>query len=66
MEPMRADGSSCTLDGIIRMVSITSKERFDDVAPDNPDGGVDYVYRGYSYVIAVGEHTFLVRIYDTE
>ena len=43
-----------------------NKERFDDVAPENPDGTVDYAYRGYNYVIAVGEHTFLVRIYDTE
>jgi hypothetical protein len=48
------------------MASIISKERFDDVAPENPDGTVDYTYRGYNYVIAVGEQNFLVRIYDTE
>lgn len=48
------------------MTSITSKERFDDVAPENPDGTVDYAYRGFNYVITVDECVFQVRTYDDE
>lgn len=48
------------------MTSITSKERFDDVAPENPDGTVDYAYHGFNYVIAVDESVFQVRMYDDE
>jgi hypothetical protein len=48
------------------MTSIISKERFDDVAEENPDGTVDYAYRGFNYVIAVEECIFHVRIYDHE
>ncbi len=48
------------------MVSITSKVRFDDLAPQNPDGTFDYVYSGYTYVVAAGDRTFSVRIYDGE
>src|SRR5437870_2294506 len=48
------------------MTSITSKERFDDVAPENPDGTVDYAYHGFNYVVRVGEHGFQVRTYDDE
>jgi len=47
-------------------MSITSKERFDDVAPENPDGAVDYAYRGFNYVITVNECAFKVRTYDDE
>ena len=49
-----------------RMASITSKERFDDVGPENPDGTVAYAYHGFNYVIAVREHIFRVRTYDDE
>lgn len=48
------------------MTNITSKVRFDDVAPENPDGTVDYAYHGFNYVIAVGERVFQVRTYDDE
>ena len=48
------------------MTSITSKERFDDVAPENSDGTVDYAYHGFNYVIAVDERVFQVRTYDDE
>ena len=47
-------------------MSITSKERFDDVAPENSDGSVDYAYRGFNYVITVNERAFKVRTYDDE
>src|SRR5262245_9131276 len=48
------------------MTSLTSKERFDDVAPENPDGTVDYAYRGFNYVITVDERVFQGRTYDHE
>lgn len=48
------------------MISIISKERFDDVAPENPDGSVDYEYRGFNYIIVVDAHDFHVRVYDNE
>lgn len=48
------------------MASITSKERFDDVAPENLDGTVDYAYHGFNYVITVDERDFRVRTYDDE
>jgi hypothetical protein len=48
------------------MASITSKVRFEDFAPKNPDGTIDYAYRGYTYVVAAGDQTFSVRIYDGE
>ena len=48
------------------MASITSKERFDDVGPENPDGTVAYAYHGFNYVIAVDERAFQVRTYDDE
>lgn len=48
------------------MTSITSKERFDDVAPENPDGTVDYAYHGFNYVVAVDGRDFCVRTYDDE
>jgi len=48
------------------MTSIRSHERFDDFAPENPDGTVDYEYHGFNYVIAVGQRLFDVRTYDDE
>jgi hypothetical protein len=48
------------------MTSITSEERFDDVAPENSDGTVDYAYRGFNYVITIDERVFQVRTYDDE
>ena len=35
------------------MVTIISKERFDDVGPQQADGFYDYAYHGYNYDIAV-------------
>ena len=46
------------------MTRITSTERFDDVAPENPNGTVDYAYHGFTYVIAVDECVFRVGTYD--
>jgi hypothetical protein len=48
------------------MVAVTSKERFDDVGPQDSDGYYEYAYHGYNYVIGVDERTFLVRTYDDE
>lgn len=48
------------------MASITSQERFDDVAAENADGTVDYAYHGFNYAIAVGARMFQVRTYDDE
>jgi hypothetical protein len=46
------------------MTTITSKKRFNDVAPENPNGTIDYAYRGHNYIIAVNERGFHVRTYD--
>lgn len=43
------------------MGTILNKTRFDDV-----DSDVGYAYRGFNYVIAVGERRFKVRVYDDE
>ena len=48
------------------MTSITRKERFDVVAPENPDGTVDYAYHGFNFVITVDERDFQIRTYDDE
>lgn len=48
------------------MVTITNKERFDDLGPQDADGFYEYAYQGYKYDIAAGERVFRVRIYDYE
>ena len=48
------------------MVSITYKERFDDVGPQDTEGRYEYAYRGFEYRIAVDDALFEVRTYDDE
>jgi hypothetical protein len=48
------------------MVTITYKERFDDVGPQDADGRYEYAYRGFEYQIAVDVAVFEVRTYDDE
>lgn len=46
------------------VTTITNKERFDDVGPQDTDGLYEYAYHGCNYDITVGQHVFKVRIYD--
>src|SRR5436309_1515876 len=48
------------------VTTITNKERFDDVGPQDSDGVYEYAYHGFNYDIAVGEFVFRVRTYDSE
>jgi len=48
------------------VASITYKERFGDVEPQDTDGRYEYAYRGFEYQIAVGESIFEIRTYDDE
>jgi hypothetical protein len=48
------------------VLTITNKERFDDVGPQRTDGLYEYAYHGFNYDITVGERVFKVRTYDDE
>jgi hypothetical protein len=48
------------------MTRIAHKTRFDDVGEETLDGGVDYAYHGFNYVVEIAGRTFNVRTYDDE
>lgn len=47
-------------------VRVVEKMRFDDVAPENPDGTIEYAYQGFNLRILAGENEFIIRVYDEE